>query len=110
LAVFRKLPDGGQELRPKHVGETINKKIVQQVGIKHYICNIVAQEMYDIKSVVLGLCCVMNSHTRIEIMYKITHYAGQSGARLVAGTRDFLLFFKMSRLALGSISLLFIGY
>jgi len=28
----------------------------------------------------------------------------------VAGTRDFLLFFKMSRLALGSISLLFIGY
>jgi hypothetical protein len=72
LAIFRELPDGGQEPRPKHVGEIINKKIVQQVGIQHYICNTVAQEMYDIKFVVLGLCYVMNSYARIDIVYKIT--------------------------------------
>ena len=27
----------------------------------------------------LGLCCVMNSYTRIEIVYQITCQAGQSG-------------------------------
>ena len=79
LAIFRELPDGGQELRPKHVGEIINKKTVQHVVNKYYICSIIAQEMYDIKFVVLGLCYVMNSYTRIEIVYKITCLAGQSG-------------------------------
>jgi hypothetical protein len=33
------LPEDGQELRPKHVGAIINKKIVQQVYIKYYIIN-----------------------------------------------------------------------
>jgi hypothetical protein len=37
-------------------------------GIKYYICNIVAREMYDIKFAVLGLCYVMNFYTRIEIV------------------------------------------
>jgi len=72
LAIFRELRDGGRELRPKHVGEINKKKIVQQVGIKYYICNTVAQEKYDIKFLVLGLRYVMNSYTRIEILNKIT--------------------------------------
>lgn len=33
----------------KHFREIINKNIVQQVGIKYYICNIVAWNMNNIK-------------------------------------------------------------
>jgi hypothetical protein len=47
---------GGQELRSKQVREINNKKIVQHVCVKYYICNTFAQEMYDIKFVVLVLC------------------------------------------------------
>jgi len=39
----------GHQLRLKHVGALTNKKIVQQVGVKFYICNMAAWIMYNIK-------------------------------------------------------------
>jgi len=43
------LSENDQELGTKHVGTIIN--VVQQLGIKYYLCNVVAQKMYDIKFV-----------------------------------------------------------
>jgi hypothetical protein len=33
------LPEDGQELRTKHVGEIINKDTAQQAGIKYHLCD-----------------------------------------------------------------------
>jgi len=41
--------EDGQELRTKHVKAIIKKNIVQQVGIKYYICSTVAQKIHSIK-------------------------------------------------------------
>jgi hypothetical protein len=38
-------PEDRQELRPKHVAALFNKNIVQQVGIKYYIRNIVSRKL-----------------------------------------------------------------
>jgi hypothetical protein len=44
------LPEDGQELTPKHIGVIFNEEsIVQQVGAKHCVCNVVARNMYSIK-------------------------------------------------------------
>jgi len=43
------LPDGGQELRPKHVEAVVNQHTVQQAGIKYYIRNGAALKMYSFK-------------------------------------------------------------
>jgi hypothetical protein len=40
------LPEHGQHLRPKHVAALTNKSLVQQVGVKFYIC---LTEVYVIK-------------------------------------------------------------
>jgi hypothetical protein len=37
------------KLKYKHFRAILNKNIVQQVGIKYYICNIVAWKMNNIK-------------------------------------------------------------
>jgi len=43
------LPEGGQEVRPKHVEAIVNKHTVQQAGIKYYICNRAARKTYSFK-------------------------------------------------------------
>ena len=46
------LPACDRQLRPKNVGEIINnsKNIVQQLGNKYCMCNIVECKMYNIKN------------------------------------------------------------
>jgi hypothetical protein len=45
------LTAGYQELKAKHIRAMINNDNVQQVVMKYYICNTVAQNILNIKSV-----------------------------------------------------------
>jgi len=45
----RKIPEDGQQLRPKHVG-ALTKKIVQQFGAECHICNKAARTSLNIPS------------------------------------------------------------
>jgi hypothetical protein len=54
------LPEGGQELRPKHVEAIVNQHTVHQAGIKYYICNRVARKMYNFKKLYgLSQCIIL---------------------------------------------------
>ena len=55
----RKLPEGGQELRPKHVGALINNT-VQQDDVQHYVWNTVTWKMYSSNKIVLKLLSLVH--------------------------------------------------
>jgi len=55
------LPEDGQQLRPKDVGGLTNKSLVQQVGVKFYIC---LTEVYVIKDNINAFNKTLNKPSR----------------------------------------------
>ena len=65
----------GQELRPEHVGTINSSKNVQQVGIKRYICNIVARNMYSIRILLNFSLSYVPGYIRIFLLISQTSHS-----------------------------------
>lgn len=71
MRMSKEAPRSWQQLRSKHLGVLINKNIlVQLVGVEFYVCNTVAQKMYNIKYIsrfnVKYICLIM--HVACDVM------------------------------------------